>query len=88
MYVYIANYRELSDMSIFIRDSQTHNRLGSALQLSIMRYSGRVLGTDARLPAVVVAYLAEQMGVEVGIFTIGEMMKPMYFGTAITHRRK
>ena len=47
---------------------RTHNKLGFALQLCIMRYPGRALGADERLPAALVAYVAEQLGVEVGSF--------------------
>lgn len=47
---------------------RTHNKLGFALQLCIMRNPGRALGADERLPAALVAYVAEQLGVEVDSF--------------------
>ncbi|TIP78017.1 MAG: DUF4158 domain-containing protein, partial [Mesorhizobium sp.] len=40
-----------------------HNKLGFAVQLCVMRYPGRLLGIDERPPAAMIAYVAEQLGV-------------------------
>jgi TnpA family transposase len=45
-----------------------HNQLGYAVQLCIMRYPGRVLGMDEDPPAAVVAYVAEQLGIDPDVF--------------------
>ena len=43
-----------------------HNQLGYAVQLCLMRYPGRILGVDEDPPAAMVAYVAEQLGIDPG----------------------
>jgi len=41
-----------------------HNQLGFAVQLCLMRYPGRPLGVDECPPAAMVAYVAQQLGID------------------------
>ena len=41
-----------------------HNQLGFAVQLCLMRYPGRILGVDECPPAAMVAYVAQQLGID------------------------
>jgi TnpA family transposase len=45
-----------------------HNQLGYAVQLCMMRFPGRILGAGETPPAAVVAYVAEQLGIDPGAF--------------------
>src|ERR687889_618683 len=45
---------------------RSHNQLGYAVQLCLMRYPGRILGVDESPPAALVAYVAEQLEVDPG----------------------
>jgi hypothetical protein len=45
-----------------------HNQLGYAVQLCMMRFPGRILGAGEIPPAAVVAYVAEQLGIDPGAF--------------------
>ena len=41
-----------------------HNKLGFAVQLCVMRHTGRLLGEDEQPHAMVIRYLADQLGVD------------------------
>ncbi len=41
-----------------------HNKLGFAVQLCVKRYPGRMLGMDERPPVTMIAYVAQQLGVD------------------------
>ena len=45
-----------------------HNQLGYAVQICIMRFPGRILGAGETPPAAVIAYVAEQLGIDPGAF--------------------
>lgn len=45
-----------------------HNQLGFAVQLCLMRYPGRSLGVDECPPAAMVAYVAQQLGIDPTVF--------------------
>jgi TnpA family transposase len=47
---------------------RSHNQLGYAVQLCLMRYPGRILEVDESPPAAMVAYVAEQLEVDPGAF--------------------
>jgi hypothetical protein len=47
-----------------------HNKIGFAVQLCVMRHPGRILGMDERPPAAMIAYVAEQLGVDPREFTL------------------
>ncbi|MBD2750000.1 DUF4158 domain-containing protein [Microvirga sp. BT688] len=49
---------------------RAHNQLGYAVQLCLMRYPGRILGVDESPPAAMVAYVAEQLEVDPGVFAL------------------
>src|SRR5918998_4325675 len=58
---------------------RSHNQLGYAVQLSIMRYPGRVLGMDEDPPATVVSYVAEQLGIAPDVFASYARRIPTHF---------
>ncbi|MFT2215515.1 Tn3 family transposase, partial [Rhizobium giardinii] len=41
-----------------------HNKLGFAIQLCVMRQTGRLLGEDELPPATIIDYVADQLGIE------------------------
>ena len=47
-----------------------HNQLGFAIQLCLMRYPGRTLGVDECPPAAMVAYVAQQLGIDPTMFAL------------------
>src|SRR5215204_6344255 len=47
-----------------------HNQLGFAVQLCLMRYPGRTLGVDEHPPAAMVAYIAQQLGINPTMFAL------------------
>ncbi len=47
-----------------------HNQLGFAVQLCLMRYPGRTLGVDECPPAAMVAYVAQQLGIDPTAFAL------------------
>jgi TnpA family transposase len=49
---------------------RSHNQLGYAVQLCLMRSPGRILGVDESPPATMVAYVAEQLEVDPGAFAL------------------
>jgi TnpA family transposase len=61
----IANYTLAPDDLVLInRLRRPQNRLGFAVQLCLMRYPGRALGPAEVPPASIVAYIAEQLGLD------------------------
>ncbi|MCW6513048.1 DUF4158 domain-containing protein [Lichenifustis flavocetrariae] len=49
---------------------RSHNRLGFAIQLALVRDLGRALRTDETLPHAVVAIVADQLGTDPAIFDL------------------
>src|SRR5215207_3541303 len=49
---------------------RSHNQLGYAVQLCLMRYPGRILGVAEDPPAAMVAYVAEQLEVDPASFAL------------------
>ncbi|CAA0128661.1 Uncharacterised protein [Starkeya nomas] len=47
-----------------------HNRLGFAVQLSLMRYPGRVLGAEEVPPRAMLRYVADQIGADPEAFAL------------------
>ena len=47
-----------------------HNKLGFAVQLCVMRQTGRLLGENEESPSAIVQYLADQLGVEPSSYSI------------------
>ncbi|MFJ1311881.1 Tn3 family transposase [Agrobacterium sp. P15N1-A] len=47
-----------------------HNKLGFAVQLCVMRQTGRLLGENEEPPSAVVLYVADQLGIEPGSYSI------------------
>lgn len=47
-----------------------HNKLGFAVQLCVMRQTGRLLGENEESPSAIVQYLADQLGVEPSFYSI------------------
>lgn len=47
-----------------------HNKLGFAIQLCVIRQTGRLLGENEEPPSAVVHYVADQLGVEPGSYSI------------------
>lgn len=47
-----------------------HNKLGFAIQLCVIRQTGRLLGEDEQPPSTIVNYVADQLGVEPRTYTI------------------
>src|SRR5512135_328767 len=56
-----------ADLKLINRRRRPHNRLGFAVQLCLMRYPGRALGTGEVPPAVIVAFIAEQLGLTIDL---------------------
>lgn len=57
------------DMALINRRRRPQNRLGFAVQLCLMRYPGRALGPAEVPPASIVAYIAEQLGLDHNLMT-------------------
>jgi TnpA family transposase len=51
------------DLQIIDRHRRTANRLGFAVQLGLLRFPGRTLADVPEVPARVVEYIAQQIGV-------------------------
>lgn len=47
-----------------------HNKLGFAIQLCVMRQTGRLLGEDEQLPSAIVDYVADQLSVDPRSYSI------------------
>ncbi|PRA79323.1 DDE transposase, partial [Ochrobactrum sp. MYb29] len=47
-----------------------HNKLGFAIQLCVMRQTGRLLGEDEQLPSALVDYVADQLSVDPRSYSI------------------
>lgn len=47
-----------------------HNKLGFAIQLCVIRQTGRLLGDDEQLPSAIVEHVADQLGVEPRAYAI------------------
>lgn len=47
-----------------------HNKLGFAVQLCVMRQAGRLLGENEEPPSAIVHYVADQLGLEPGSYSI------------------
>src|SRR5512135_3587617 len=56
-----------ADLKLINRRRRPHNRLGFAVQLCLMRYPGRALGAGEVPPAVIVAFIAEQLGLTIDL---------------------
>ncbi len=61
----LVRYYTLSsdDLTFINRHHATYNRLGVALQLCVLRYPGRTLTELPDIPATMIVYVAEQIGV-------------------------
>ncbi|TIU08637.1 MAG: DUF4158 domain-containing protein [Mesorhizobium sp.] len=46
------------------------NKLGFAIQLCIIRHTGRLLGPDEQPPTSIINYLADQLGVDVRLMRL------------------
>ena len=57
-----------SDMRLIRRRRRASNRFGFAVQLCMLRYPGRTLGPSETPPAEMLAFVAEQLGVDAGLF--------------------
>jgi hypothetical protein len=64
----LARHYTLSEaeLTVINRRRRAHNRLGFALQLCALRYPGRLLQPGERISAPVVAFIAEQIGIQPG----------------------
>ena len=51
------------DLAVIVRRRRPHNRLGFAIQLCAMRYSGRLLRLGELIPDTPLAFVAEQLQV-------------------------
>jgi len=61
----IAHYTlSPDDLALINRKRRSENRLGFAVQLCLMRFPGRALGPGEVPPASIVAYIAEQIGLD------------------------
>jgi len=61
----IAHYTlSPDDLALINRRRRSENRLGFAVQLCLMRFPGRALGPGEVPPASIVAYIAEQIGLD------------------------
>jgi uncharacterized protein DUF4158 len=58
------------DLALARRHRRSHNRLGFALQLALVRDLGRPLRLDEVLPGAVVEAVADQLGVEPVVFEL------------------
>ena len=56
------------DIGLARRHRRQHNQLGFAVQLALIHDLGRPLRVDERLPAAVVEVVADQLGIEPGVF--------------------
>src|SRR5215212_572809 len=58
-----------AELAVISRRRRARNRLGFALQLCALRYPGRLLHPGEPIPASLVAFVAEQVGVEPATLT-------------------
>lgn len=58
------------DLALARRHRRSHNRLGFAVQLALVRDLGRPLRLDEALPGAVVEAVADQLGVEPAVFEL------------------
>jgi len=67
------------DLSIIARHRRRGNRLGFAVQLALLRFPGRALMEVPEVPAPVLTYIADQVGVPVNAFDrYGERVSTLY----------
>ncbi len=66
----LAKHYSLSqeDLTLIQNRRRSTNRLGFAIQLCLVRYPGRVLRSDERLPQSFIEFIAEQIGAEASGF--------------------
>ena len=60
----------LEDLALARRHRRSHNRLGFAVQLALVRDLGRPLRLDETPPAAVVEAVADQLGIEPAVFAL------------------
>ena len=67
----LAKYYLLSDeeLTLVQERRRAENRLGFALQLCLVRYPGRLLRANEQPPQALIAFVAEQVGADSGIFS-------------------
>ncbi len=58
------------DLALARRHRRSHNRLGFAVQLALVRDLGRLLRLEETLPDAVVDAVADQLGVEPAVFEL------------------
>jgi TnpA family transposase len=55
------------DLKLINRRRRPHNRFGFAVELCLMRYPGRALGSGEVPPAHIVAFIADQLGLTIDL---------------------
>jgi len=58
------------DIAFARQHRRRHNRLGFAVQLALVHDLGRLLRVDEQLPVAIIDVVAEQLGVEPGVFAL------------------
>jgi len=58
------------DIAFARQHRRQHNRLGFAVQLALVHDLGRLLRVDEQLPVAIIDVVAEQLGVEPGVFDL------------------
>src|SRR5580704_11972208 len=58
------------DVAFARQHRRQHNRLGFAVQLALVHDLGRLLRVDEHLPVAIIDVVAEQLGVEPGVFDL------------------
>ncbi len=76
----VQYYHLMPDDLIFIKSQHgSHNRLGVALQLGILRHLGRTFADMVTIPEPIVAYVAEQLAVSTTAMTrYGQRVSTVY----------